>query len=278
MDYDPKTREMIEFEAEEVVPHYARHNAVFQVLPELTPTSAELSLARHGQTVTAAWRVAAGLVVVEFPAVVAAQMCESGATQAMPLDAKNNPGMYFVEDSDAIWRARRTWVGQQLSTSDQFGSGHVIVTLSDGSTFEAVGPTWIEFVVEQNADSVDELLTAFMSNPKPSGGTNSRSGREKDWVQFRPDPIWLNNEYRTRSDTEIARSTPKDRHLSPGTPVIYDGTGTSEHGVVIRCWVDEATGLHDCYVAFSCTNDPRAKPYILRYFAGSLSVAETTPD
>lgn len=71
-----------------------------------------------------------------------------------------------------------------------------------------------------------------------------------------------------------------DPFLPIGTKVRYDGLdeGGPEFGVVIHCWRDETLGLHDCYVAFfgseMPTGKPDAKPYVLKYSTGSLTVVE----
>jgi hypothetical protein len=64
--------------------------------------------------------------------------------------------------------------------------------------------------------------------------------------------------------------------LPAGTPVRYDGAGEPEFGIVVHCWIDEETGLPDCYVAFFGSERPQGrpaeKPYILRYALTSLAV------
>jgi hypothetical protein len=51
---------------------------------------------------------------------------------------------------------------------------------------------------------------------------------------------------------------------------------TSEFGVVVHCWLDNAMGVFDCYVAFfgdSFPNgEPSEVPYVLRYASTSLTV------
>lgn len=69
-----------------------------------------------------------------------------------------------------------------------------------------------------------------------------------------------------------------DQFISPGTKVLYDGTGVPEYGVVVHCWLDEF-GAYDCYVAFfgdemPTSGKPKCRPYILRYFANSLNEIE----
>jgi hypothetical protein len=67
-----------------------------------------------------------------------------------------------------------------------------------------------------------------------------------------------------------------DVFLPAGTKVRYDGSGKSEFGVVVHCWVSEEIGGYDCYVAFFGNEfpggAPQRKPYVLRYAAFSLSV------
>jgi hypothetical protein len=64
--------------------------------------------------------------------------------------------------------------------------------------------------------------------------------------------------------------------LPVGTKVRYDGTGQSEFGVVVHCWMSEEIGVYDCYVAFFGnefpSGPPKQKPYVLRYAALSLNV------
>lgn len=72
----------------------------------------------------------------------------------------------------------------------------------------------------------------------------------------------------------------RDRFISPGTPVRYDGLeeGGPEYGVVIHCWFDEDIGGHDCYVAFFGAEMPAGKsaekPNVLRYAAFSLRILQ----
>lgn len=53
---------------------------------------------------------------------------------------------------------------------------------------------------------------------------------------------------------------------------------TREVGVVIHLWIDPELGVEDAYVAFFGQEFPEGKPdqkpYVLRYFAGSLEPAE----
>ena len=76
------------------------------------------------------------------------------------------------------------------------------------------------------------------------------------------------------------RDASKDRYIPPGTPVRFDGLskGEPEYGVVVHCWEDDETGMHDCYVAFFGSafppGKPEKKPYVLRYAAVSLNVVE----
>jgi hypothetical protein len=64
--------------------------------------------------------------------------------------------------------------------------------------------------------------------------------------------------------------------LPVGTKVRYDGTGQSEFGVVVHCWMSDEIGGYDCYVAFFGnefpSGPPKQKPYVLRYAAFSLNV------
>ncbi|MCC4293519.1 hypothetical protein [Brevundimonas aurantiaca] len=66
------------------------------------------------------------------------------------------------------------------------------------------------------------------------------------------------------------------RYLKPGTLVRRtDLSGnSSEDGVVIHCWLDDALGFFDCYVAFFGSAVPEGrppkKPYVLRYSSTSL--------
>jgi hypothetical protein len=72
----------------------------------------------------------------------------------------------------------------------------------------------------------------------------------------------------------------EDRYLAPGTKVRLDSLVnnneevTSEYGVVVHCWKDEAVGFFDCYVAFFGdaipSGQPSEKPYVLRYAAITL--------
>ena len=77
----------------------------------------------------------------------------------------------------------------------------------------------------------------------------------------------------------------EDQHISPGTRVRLDSLvndndeRTSEYGLVVHCWLDDAIGMFDCYVAFFGDGfpdgKPSEKPYILRYAATLLSVLPT---
>ena len=75
---------------------------------------------------------------------------------------------------------------------------------------------------------------------------------------------------------------PLGLYLPPGTRVQYDGLsvedGGPEYGIVIHCWVNEEIEGYDCYVAFFGNafpmGKPHEKPYILRYFSGSLTVLD----
>ncbi|MEQ8177801.1 MAG: hypothetical protein RIA10_05645 [Amphiplicatus sp.] len=72
----------------------------------------------------------------------------------------------------------------------------------------------------------------------------------------------------------------KDRFLKPGTKVRYDGLveGGPEYGIVIHCWKSDEIGGYDCYVAFFGNDipigQPNEKPYVLRYYAASLTLVE----
>jgi len=73
------------------------------------------------------------------------------------------------------------------------------------------------------------------------------------------------------------RLSNRDIYLPPGTQVRYDGCEDSpEYGVVVHCWQEETCQHYDCYVAFfgdsQPTETPAEKPYVLRYFSGSLTV------
>ena len=78
----------------------------------------------------------------------------------------------------------------------------------------------------------------------------------------------------------VAKAAGEDRYLSPGTKVrrdVYcndDDHLTSEFGVVVHCWLDDAIGMFDCYIAFFGPHFPNGapveNPYILRYAATSL--------
>jgi hypothetical protein len=71
-------------------------------------------------------------------------------------------------------------------------------------------------------------------------------------------------------------------YLLPGTKVRLDSlvndddATTAEFGVVVHCWLDDAIGMFDCYVAFFGESfpdgEPADKPYVLRYAATSLTV------
>ena len=80
--------------------------------------------------------------------------------------------------------------------------------------------------------------------------------------------------------TEASR---RDRYLAPGTRVTLRSLeeGAPEHGVVIHCWGNDEIDAWDCYVAFfgdeMPLREPASKPYVLRYAASSLKVAEPSP-
>ena len=80
--------------------------------------------------------------------------------------------------------------------------------------------------------------------------------------------------------TEASR---RDRYLAPGTRVTLRSleVGAPEHGVVIHCWGNDEINAWDCYVAFfgeeMPLREPASKPYVLRYAASSLKVAEPSP-
>ncbi len=71
-----------------------------------------------------------------------------------------------------------------------------------------------------------------------------------------------------------------DPYLPPGTKVRHVTDAGHEYGIVVHCWVDDVMQCHDCYVAFFGIGmelpegKPSEKPYVLRYFAGSLTVIE----
>ncbi len=70
-----------------------------------------------------------------------------------------------------------------------------------------------------------------------------------------------------------------DEQLLPGQKVVYSGTGKKECGVVVHSWFDDKTQSFDCYVAFFGDsfpedNEPKEKPYILRYLCSTLDKVE----
>ena len=71
-----------------------------------------------------------------------------------------------------------------------------------------------------------------------------------------------------------------ERYIPPGTLVRYDGLreGGPEYGIVIHCWQDEEHHFYDCFVAFFGKSPPQGQPdgapYVLRYFATSLTVID----
>lgn len=71
-------------------------------------------------------------------------------------------------------------------------------------------------------------------------------------------------------------------YLSPGTRVRYDGTGDSEYGIVVHCWINDEIQAYDCYIAFFGEQFPEGAPkfipYILRYASTSLAVVSGSAD
>ncbi len=77
----------------------------------------------------------------------------------------------------------------------------------------------------------------------------------------------------------------EDRYLAPGTRVRLDSLvndasePTPEFGVVVHCWLSDALGMYDCYVAFFGSDFPSGKPddkpYVLRYAAATLVVLDS---
>lgn len=73
----------------------------------------------------------------------------------------------------------------------------------------------------------------------------------------------------------------EDRFLPAGTSVRLDsyvgaaGDPQPEYGTVVHCWLDEAGGFYDCYVAFFehgvPDGKPIGKPYVLRYASAVLT-------
>lgn len=71
----------------------------------------------------------------------------------------------------------------------------------------------------------------------------------------------------------------KNPRHDPGTRVrlIDSEDGTVEYGIVSWTWWDEQMRCWDCYISFFGTekpeeNKPQTKPYVLRYFAASLTL------
>jgi len=72
-----------------------------------------------------------------------------------------------------------------------------------------------------------------------------------------------------------------DRYLRPGTTVrlVNQLDESWDDGVVVHCWLDDAVGVHDCYVAFFGAaipeGKPADKPCILRYASTSPTVLKS---
>jgi len=64
--------------------------------------------------------------------------------------------------------------------------------------------------------------------------------------------------------------------FTPGDRVVFRGTGEPECGIIICTWTDQHGDQH-CYIAFFGDKfpegEPEEKPYVLRYYAGSLERA-----
>lgn len=71
--------------------------------------------------------------------------------------------------------------------------------------------------------------------------------------------------------------------LKPGDKVIYRGGEYPEYGIVVHSWLNEHSD-EDCYVAFfgagvffpKTSDQLIVKPYVLRYFASSLELEESS--
>lgn len=259
------------FELEDVVPVNTERNTILPVLAELTPTDGDPVFWRFRGRVLGAWTIDRGLVVTIIWPVHAAYFREHElAPQVSDLVA----GIYAIGDSDAVWRGSTTWLGQNLMTSDQFSSGHIVVVFPEGGVFECVGPMGLEYQVLDDHTSPERALfglaEALASSPR------GYPADELGWDRLPIGSLWLSSDYRDHRAERAPRS--EDRFLPPGTRVTYRGGGVSEHGVVVHCWVDPETSLHDCYVAFfgevAPEGKPDRKPYVLRYFAGSLTVVD----